>query len=130
MSAYLVSKKHIDVLTDFIIKMAVRSDAPDNVGRILWGENLESVANRYPSIKSGDLPGQDRADEEIIRYKFQKPDREYSIPEIIKAVHCLDYQSSEHSGWNKSVAQKILRDTLRCASRLVDGYEEAKWGID
>jgi hypothetical protein len=130
MSAFVVSKKHIDSL----VKYAVVNDTEvfikgkgwlhfkdgnnaDAFGRILWNENIKSVAYRY-------------ADEPFHKKEYKFEDCEI-LPavQIIKACHCLEYQSCETKRYERTVAYKIVKAIEGTAINNVDGYEEALWEI-
>lgn len=48
---------------------------------------------------------------------------------VIKSVHCYQYQSNEHPGWDGSRAKSIADELLSRAIVALDGYEQAPWGI-
>jgi hypothetical protein len=146
MSAGIVSKTHIDRMVSTAMDWAQiepRADAATEFGRMLWTENLKSVAARYPNDKSGERPGTfGLSDKEIRGYEFTA----YEIPpltpvEMAKAIDCLEYQSCEHDGWKRSVACRTLEKLLAaCVERMpgytldnyftAPGYDAAPWGID
>ena len=58
MSAWIVSRKHIDYIVAAAIQAELISMSPDETGRMLWRECLASVAYRYPGdTGNGDRPG-------------------------------------------------------------------------
>lgn len=73
MSAWIVSKEHIDLIVSEGIRLEARRvyigedgayeverltyDNADEVGRVLWSECQRSVAYRYPNDKDGKWPG-------------------------------------------------------------------------
>lgn len=126
MSAFLVSKKHIDALVSMLDKydlerVAVWLDektienARNAVGTALWSENQISVNTRYSQK------------EDIPEYFFEP--NQLTPLEVIKLCQCLAYQSSEYEGWNNSPAKMIV-DLIKdkCICKL-EGYETAKWTI-
>jgi hypothetical protein len=128
MSAGIVSKTHIDRMVSTAMDWAQiepRADAATEFGRMLWTENLKSVAARYPNDKSGERPGTfGLSDKEIRGYEFTA----YEIPpltpvEMAKAIDCLEYQSCEHDGWRMP---GYTLDNYFTAP----GYDAAPWGID
>lgn len=145
MSAYLVDREHIDALVRFACddnrvwteeaeggwRYLSREDA-DWLGRVLWIENLVSVAYRYPNDRGSDRPGPcGLSDDEIAAYTF--PAHLWVRPTapavaILKSADCLDYQSCEHPGWESSKAKALLDAIRRAAWQHVPGYEEAPWG--
>lgn len=104
------------------------SDAT-TVARILMTENIKSVCHRYDEEEtkyyfdelSVDITPADWARVKAIRL---------TPVELIKLIHCLDYQSCEHSGWNDSLAKRILDELEAILVYQIPGYEEAPWGID
>lgn len=90
----------------------------DELGRMLWVENHESINYLY---------GGDGEPEE---FRYSRPTRRPTTIEGLKIVGCFAYQSCEHDGWNTSQA-KAFCDALHHA--LVDsapGYDNAPWGWD
>lgn len=49
--------------------------------------------------------------------------------DVIKACHCLEYQSCEHDGWATSTAKVIVAAIEGAASRALPGYDDAPWEI-
>lgn len=99
------------------------------VARILMTENITSVCHRYDEEKekyyfeelTADITAADRARVKAI---------ELTPVQLIKLIHCLDYQSCEHPGWNDSLAKRILDELEAILVYQIPGYEEAPWGID
>lgn len=137
MSAWIVSKTHIDALVTGIVRSEVVSPEEYGdetaLGRELWRECLASVADRYPNDGDGDRPGWLMRDAEVDEYEF---DRVTVEPvSLLKQVQCYQYQSCEHPGWKASNAYRwttALRDQLERAgySYTSPGYDEAPWGLD
>lgn len=140
MSAWIVSKAHIDLLVGAALKYAhsvpelVRYNAklaaklprgctPTQLGQILWRENHASIAARY--LGEGDPA---RAD----AYAFAHPKQALvdDALAVLKSIDCYEYQSCEHEGWEKSGA-KLFCDMLRKeAVQHLPGYDNAPWGIE
>jgi hypothetical protein len=127
MSAFVVSKAHIDAL----VTAALESDSwaffwyhdddrheldytnTDAIGAMLWAENVRSVQHRYPDIleDSTDYPGPiDFQPEHVFAYRWCW----LSVPpvEALKALRCYQYQSCEHPDWPTSSAHALC-DTLQ-----------------
>ena len=128
MSAFIVSKNHINTLVNYgyhnrlyryisednILRF---NDEPTKIGQILVDENYKSINYRYEE------------DEEHYKYKFNLSLKNYSPVQIIKACDCYDYQACETPDYDKSVAYKLI-DTIRArAINSLDGYEKAEWEI-
>lgn len=141
MSAFLVSKKHIDFLVSaaylwgrtnlsrYLPCGAEFKDVTcDDVGRLLWRENVRSVAHRYGPGQFDLVPGASDRAIDTYRHAFdlQAP---HQAVKVIKAIQCLEYQSCEHDGWEQSAAHVFCRNLLSEAIRNLPGYDAAPWGI-
>jgi hypothetical protein len=147
MSAYIVSKAHIDAIVTFAVggkrrvgtvkritedagqaKYVSSSDyTPSQIGAALWAENHASVDYRYKEI----TPAPD--------YAFcpkchggtcTKPTRLLTPLDTIKLCQSLKYQSCEHPGWEASFAHNFLDRVISAAIGALPGYDNAFWGID
>ena len=142
MSAWIVSKAHIDrmVKTAIAWGIAPRDKSYNELGRMLWVENLNSVKYRYPNDTSGKRPGPSGlTDEDIENYEYDGGD-ELTPVEALSASRCLDYQSCEHDEWPASDARKFL-DIFEIEAVARDGrpletildsseYDRAPWGFE
>ena len=146
MSAYIVSKSHINALVQAglrsgmrarftwytrdedgnLTRMELRHDNADAVGQMLLDENIKSVSSRYPSDRLSELPG--RTNSEYLMPFEWKPFVKQPTPlEAIKLIRCYEYQSCEHTEWDTSEAKQFcdcLKDWL--ISDL-PGYDDAPW---
>jgi hypothetical protein len=147
MSAYNVSKAHIDAIVTFAVggqrrvgtvkRMAVdagqskyvsSSDyTPSQIGAALWAENHASVDYRYTEITP--VPAYD------FRPMYHgstctKSTRLLTPLDIIKLCQSLKYQSCEHPGWEASFAHDFLNRVISAAIGALPGYDTAFWGID
>lgn len=133
MSAWVVSKSHIDVLVSALGAFKVTHSLgrnPDEIGRALWRENVASVSFRY------DLPNRDddRRDElkgyeaDIAAYKFREL-HELKPGAVAKLAHCFDYQSCEHDAWEDSPSKAAITRLLDRLTHSLPGYEAAPWGV-
>ena len=104
------------------------SDAT-TVARILMAENIKSIDYRYPDNEGsysaeysiGSVTEQDRSRIDMIAF---------TPVELLKLIHCLNYQSCGHSTWQESLAYCILKAFERSLLRRLPGYDEAPWGLD
>lgn len=112
MSAFIVSKNHIDTLVKSACDISNRN--PDATGQILMDENYKSVNHRYGK------------DEKPPKYEYSVPD-ECSSVQIIKACHCYDYQACETDEYEGSEAQKIIKGIVYYESHNIPGYDKAQW---
>lgn len=145
MSAFTVSKLHIDVLVHALGSRELVVRDPSEIGQVLWDENYASVNDRYSES--------DRAP----RYRYLKPtparleETWSSAPMVarqtrgglalapgltdtvvLKSVHCYDYQSCEHLGWAASQAKQwvdLLEKALLENGAQATGaeYSAAPW---
>jgi hypothetical protein len=147
MSAWIVDKVHIDLLVSLALfpdrhgesplRWFTRAQearekpafTPDEIGRMLWQENLRSVAARYPGDGDGQRPGPTKfRDSHVRTYKHTEQPYQLTPAEGLQALACYEYQSCEHDGWEKSDAHRfceILRSSL---ITRIPGYAEAPWG--
>lgn len=93
----------------------------NEIGRILWAANVDSVLHRYP----GDKP--DEYDNPA-SFTF----RAVRVPPLqaLKLIHCLDYQSCEPAEWPHSLARRILHAMTDVLIRALPGYDAAAWAYD
>ncbi len=122
MSAWVVSKQHIDLLVSALrtFEIAPTGKSVDEIGRELWGENVSSVNYRYG------------AEDETPPYTFTMPDLT-TVTVIYKQARCYDYQSCEHPQWEASTAYRWINLLIRKLDPMVDdssdAYSLAPWGI-
>lgn len=122
MSAWIVSLDHVDLLVSAVREMTgnartvtfegERVSIPasdDDLGRLLWQENLDSVAYRYPGDEDGEWPGPvglTRAHVEA--YTHVPVDLTGIPPHVIRnAKESYIYQACEHPAWGTSQARAI-----------------------
>lgn len=133
MSAFVVSKAHIDALVRLAQVYNVRAgridpmQGGDEAGAALLNECVQSVQYRYPDDKPEQLPGPVNA---YWRQPYSYSPLRGRVPspiEGLKLISCYEYQSCEHPGWESSGAKQFceaLRDTL---IGTLPGYDEAPW---
>ena len=99
----------------------LRQDNFQEVGQMLRDENVRSLRHRYPEggRTKGDRPF--RPTGAIVR-----PPLYLDAVQVIKAVHCYEYQSNEHPGWEASEAHEFMRELVRVEMDYVPGYQEAE----
>ena len=117
MSAFIVSKKHIDIIVNALSGVDSPELHMDNTGQMLWEENFKSVNYRY------------NENSKCPKYVFKKPEKEYTPVEIAKFVHCYMYQSCEHDEWGDSDAKATANKLLTDLWHNMPGYASAKWSI-
>jgi hypothetical protein len=155
MSAWIVSKQHIDVLVRGALEQGgfhhhvrwynVLPDHPgkfatpegegvilaSQLGQMLWRENHKSVNCRY----SENRRTPPYVYEEPSEFLFTKRDG-WSTPQtrvnpavLAKQVHCYNYQTCEHSGYRSSKAHSLVLYLGYAVSSNVEGYEDTVWGV-
>lgn len=152
MSAFVVSKEHIDALVSTAVfgpkgsrrlgggwhapydpdtgEMLTEQDA-DRIGTELWSENVRSVAYRYPQDGNGERPGPcSFRDEHAFGYIFPMTTRPLGAIAALKAIRCLEYQSCEHPDWEASWAKRFLDSLTDWLTPEIPGYEEADWEVE
>jgi hypothetical protein len=132
MSAWIVSKKHIDLLVSACAAQGMigPTENVDEIGRIFWAENHKSVNYRY---------GENRP---TPAYKFESSPNKVIHPAVVfKSLSCFCYQSCEHKGWEGSLVfafceelkQKLLASlpTPMTEEEVYSSpeYNDAPWGI-
>lgn len=149
MSAFVVPKAHIDALVAAGLRAQAGAYAElpltwsvprrreparldflsaDAVGRMLWRENVRSVAARYPNEAAEWADAMVDANAYGFPPLARVPALEAAA--VLKAISCLEYQSCEHRGWKTSEAKRFceaLRTRLVCG---LPGYREAAWAVD
>ena len=148
MSAFLVSKAHIDALVSLTLQ-AKQHGAPfsfwwspglgdnevgtvydvdyenvDAIGKMLWLENVASLDARYGGRAVDDA---ERA--EVAGYAYTTPPKKLSLVEGLKAIDCYEYQACEHDGWEKSKAKAFCAALRKALIYKLPGYDAAAWGI-
>lgn len=120
MSAWIVSKDHIDLLVSEGLRRRITcildqnvhpfrevfltEDNRDEFGQMLWDENRESVDFRYQEHTEPDT------------YTFEWVNR---VPSrvLMNAIHSYEYQSCEHNDWKTSAScyfvTQLMDDLLR-----------------
>lgn len=137
MSAFLVQKAHIDGL--ILAASRVRRDCPlarsfrthndaDEIGRMLWRENLLSVEARYPH-RADPLEHDTIAAYRAPIFTLAKMPGALNVVAAIKAVQCFEYQSCEHDGWIASDAREWCRALRAELVNALPGYDNAPWAL-
>lgn len=145
MSAWIVSKRHIDYMLSAGLALdphgplrwfvPVGATVPEGgarvewreltretagrVGVMLWAENFKSVGHRYGE-----------SDTETELYEFARYRGEVEPVQVLKAIECFEYQSCEHDEWERSEAHAFCEALRHAAINRLPGYEAAAWGIE
>lgn len=156
MSAFIVSKAHIDAIVDVAangpsgrgpqypgdgwysttwsedgVRLSARPDS-DLAGQMLWRECYLSVTYRYPEAEGENaLPGPcDFSVADVLTYTFTRPSARLTTVQCLKAIRCYEYQSCEHPGWKDSPAYAFCQHLTASLIAELPGYDEAAWEID
>lgn len=149
MSAYIVERKHIAYLVVAMQSKRIRrysrafhwyhngrgkeltpydDGTALEVAQLLWNENIKSIHGRYPdTVESREYPGADD-DYEIRPGDVKNLWDEIDPVQLLKSIHCYEYQSCEHDEWKTSEARAIMRALESEAIQALTGYSEAEWG--
>ncbi len=133
MSAFLVSHRHINTIAAYAEQWITRHNSgrfgellahvgtAQQLATQLYGANVDSVCHRYKDEPSADIG--------LGPIVYRRPARIPGPVEIIKAIHCLEYQSCETDTWESSPAYRNLQKIAGWASRELPGYATAPWAI-
>lgn len=142
MSAFMVSRRHIDALVTLLDLHKcsglhpgqLPQDDPcltlnDLMGRRLIGENRASINARYPdTIDHPDKePGSGDADPNEYLYKVPFP-----VPTLVqglKLIASYEYQACEHEGWKESWACRSMSHLRATLVSKLPGYYDAPWEV-
>lgn len=119
MSAWIVSKTHIDALVQAGIEAEmIQPEKADEFGLMLWVENHRSIEARY---------GQPVPDLEYSYEPLEGSSR--NAPGVVNSTAaCYDYQTCEHDGYGASKAAmfvKALHELTKDRSS-----DPGPWGTD
>lgn len=135
MSAWIVSREHIDALVQGLVESEIVVRDPSEVGRALWAECLTSVAYRYPNDGDGERPGPiGFRDDDVSTYTYTRPAQRLGLAALLKQASCYDYQTCEHPEYPDSEPYKwikLLTEHLKRAGVREAGaeYDDAPWGL-
>ena len=127
MSAWIVSKHHIDVLVDGAVRLGVIY--PEDrliVGRMLTNANKKSIRARYGADDEGAA--------RVKTYRYSPSGHPISDVSLYKQVGCYEYQTCEYDGFENGPAYR-LTTTMRRALEAMGinaqspGYNDAPWGV-
>lgn len=129
MSAWIVDKRHIDLMVTGIVEGTSDLGLPphpmtdaekDRLGQQLVDECVNSVHVRYPrdDVSKGELPGPNDA-YYLKPYHYEPIGFCPSAAEMYSAICCYMYQSCEDSSrWEQSIVKHLL-DTAAQAIKTV-----------
>lgn len=127
MSAFIVSKNHIDYLVSFAsIKKVYNptSGKPvkyneNEAGQMLVDQNHKSYNARY------------KGDFEIPAYSYSHPSTTggHHVAQVLKACDCYEYQACETPDYYTTPAAFLIHAIRKEAGRMLPGYDDAAWEI-
>lgn len=136
MSAFMCSPAHFSALVNFAanasryggmeyrykgMRLAVKGREAQVYG-MLAKANADSVNHRYAH-------NDDAQQNTLDGYEFRPSRVTLPAVTIIKACHCLAYQSCELDDWEDSEAFAFLQALISHASHNLPGYDDAPWGL-
>lgn len=154
MSAFMVSKKHIDLLVRtayagpttngkqggygqqpwyrpyFKGESQWQVEQCDAIGEMLIKENLSSIHARYPDTITDPESTPGPVDQYWLEpYTLADPffAKRLTAIEALKALDCYEYQSCEHPEWEQSEAHEFCERFRHALIGCLDGYEDAPW---
>jgi len=124
MSAWIVGSDQLDlILTSAIAWQLISRKQADETGRMLWRENLASVAYRYPDDRDGERPGPDDfRDHHVDSYRYRRYPGRVDPQVVAAAAQSLAYQSCEHPAWKTSTACPWVSRLEAEATARIDAY--------
>ena len=127
MSAFLCSSRHISVIVNSVNTWADLRPAMSSgqCFTLLSHANLVSVNYRYEH----NAEALNEFAQEASRHRYDPMAREPAVV-VLKAIHCLVYQSCEVPGWDTSKAKGVLDRIAERVMRSLPGYDAAPWGIE
>jgi hypothetical protein len=109
----------------------LRGYSPDAIGQALLTENYRSVNDRYNENKRAPRYTYRETRIGCVGYDSDRNPivRRLTAVDVMKLCRCLDYQSCEHDGWERSWARDFLDRVILAAISDVPGYDNAPWGL-
>lgn len=132
MSAWTVSKGHIDALVYWLEKSEISKADKDTLGGRLWTENYRSVNYRYGQRNRRPVYRYSRPLPIASRPPYDDFDPE-NIDQILNLAHCYDYQSCETSDYYETPSARNILKLIKYLERVgADADREGTrnpWGI-
>lgn len=113
-----------------------RSDriVADELGRMLWAENVRSVQYRYPDTLDNPeaMPGPcDFTPAEVLTYSWPLNTPRLTAVDGLCAISGYEYQACEHPGWMTSEAYRFCGALRRSLCGVIERRAtEGMWSID
>jgi hypothetical protein len=137
MSAFIVSKQHIDAIVSAATSKwgqfsyyhdgSRRAFDRNQAGAMLWEECRKSVAHRYPGDGDGNWPGPSGLTQaEIAGYRYTEPVKVFPLVASLALIDSYEYQACEHDEWDASEARSLCGAIRRALIRRLPGYDEVE----
>ena len=148
MSAFIVSKEHIDAMVHAGLKYGRRYTLRWRVGadpewagdyeaysvavqtqtRELTRETADRVGAMLwnENMRSVDHRYEQANDREV--YRFTEYDKMQPVM-ALKLIDCYEYQSCEHDEWESSEAHAFCQALRKTLIHSLPGYDDAPWGL-
>lgn len=146
MSAFMVSKRHIDLLVSTAFSgprdatgghwykpnyqgsQCWDFDTLPFVGQMLIDANIKSLNARYPDTVTNPeaMPGPIAQYWNDGQYKAPSLRDRLTIVEAFKAIACYEYQACEDEGWEQSYAHQFLDSFRHSLINVLPGYDDAR----
>jgi hypothetical protein len=100
----------------------LQPETADIVGQMLLDENATGVNHLYNTTNPVQTYGE--------TYTYRPPvHRTWSIPELLNALDCYEYQACEHPNWSGSQAQAFVEALRHKLISELPGYRTGPWTI-
>jgi hypothetical protein len=146
MSAFMVSKEHIDLLVHLALwgpssievpfgqwrpYNPLELDKANELGELLVKENLSSIHCRYPdTITNPDATPGPCEQYWLKPYEYRDPQYRMTCLEALNAIACYEYQSSEHPEWKQSQAREFCEHLRKRVVSVLPGINSTPWQWD
>lgn len=123
MSSFIISTKHLHLIVAIAVEeklhIGVALRSPQDLCDLLEDANYASVNERYSENK------------EPKHIEFTNPDTTgITNIQFNKWVDCLDYQCSDLTDYNKTLAYKVINNMRSSMTMRMQDYAEASWTPD
>ncbi len=96
----------------------VRIEYADHIGQMLLDQNADSVNELY-------------SQDDAYIYSYHRPRfTDWTVPELLSALHGYEYQACETADWTDSDAYRFCRALERSLIDALPGYSDGPWLID
>lgn len=129
MSAWLLNKYEIDVLTHWISNALISTSPKDVIGKTLWSDNYCSIRYRYGNYNSQGKylkrPAYHFSTPKPRHYTSGKFFDPYDMDQALRLCHFYDYQTCEFPAYESSRSYKMIHKLMKYLES-----EGADWQAD